>query len=256
MIKLTTQQECKLLLIIEILSYISIPFVIIFASIEQIITGLFVYFLTYTIGIALTYHRFVTHQSFKLNPILEKIFVIFGVIASQGSPTAWAALHRAHHKHSDTEYDSHSPMQGKFKSWFLAMYPNDRVFYPKFIAKLLRKKFYVFIHNHYFNIILSYVIVLAILDPFAILYAYLFPVSLGWIAIGFINVICHNYGYRNFETKDTSTNNQWGLLIGHGENLHNNHHYDQANYNFSKNKNEIDFIAKLVNFLKFIKLAE
>jgi stearoyl-CoA desaturase (delta-9 desaturase) len=52
-------------------------------------------------------------------------------------------------------------------------------------------------------------------------------VQMAWIpvtAAGIINGAGHNWGYRNFQPSDFSTNIfPWGILIG-GEELHNNHH--------------------------------
>ena len=55
------------------------------------------------------YHRFYSHRSFKATKLFEILTVIFTIPAAIGSPMAWAALHRYHHRHSDTEEDPHSP---------------------------------------------------------------------------------------------------------------------------------------------------
>ena len=55
----------------------------------------------------------------------------------------------------------------------------------------------------------------------------IFAVQMVWIpfwAAGVINGVGHYWGYRNFETQDTSRNIvPIGVLIG-GEEFHNNHH--------------------------------
>lgn len=257
MFKLSNNQECNIIFWVQIASYLSIPIFLINSNTWQLLTGILLSIAFYTIGIGMTYHRFITHQSFKLNPTLEKIFTLFGVLATQGSPVAWAALHRAHHKYSDTDLDSHSPLQGKIKSWFFAMYPNKDVSYIRFSAKLLKHPFYKLVHENYFKIILLYIItIILFFGPFAVVYGYLFPVAWGWVSIGSINVICHHFGYRNTETKDLSTNNNWLLLIAHGEHLHNNHHADQSNDNFAKNKGEFDPINLIIKGLRKVNLAK
>jgi stearoyl-CoA desaturase (delta-9 desaturase) len=254
-IKLSNIQQCNILFLIQIISYISIPLVFLFGDFQQIVVGIILSFLFYTIGISLTYHRFITHKGFILNKSLEKIFVLFGALASQGSPVAWAALHRAHHKYSDTNLDSHSPKSGILKSVLFSMYPNKNVNYMRFSANLLKNSFYKTIHNNYFKIIFAYIIIIALVFGVeSILYYYLFPVAWGWAAIGSINYFCHRTGYRNFNTPDQSTNNKWLILLAHGENLHNNHHYDQSNYNFSKIKGEFDPIFIFIIILKKSKL--
>jgi stearoyl-CoA desaturase (delta-9 desaturase) len=55
----------------------------------------------------------------------------------------------------------------------------------------------------------------------------IWAVQMLWIpvwAAGVINGVGHWFGYRNYESRDASTNIvPWGILIG-GEELHNNHH--------------------------------
>ena len=45
--------------------------------------------------------------------------LFFGVISGQGDPLRWAAVHRHHHLHSDTEEDPHGPHKG-WISYFLS----------------------------------------------------------------------------------------------------------------------------------------
>jgi fatty-acid desaturase len=41
-----------------------------------------------------------------------------------------------------------------------------------------------------------------------------------------VNSLAHMFGYQNYETRDSSTNNWIVALIAHGEGWHNNHHAD------------------------------
>src|SRR3546814_8122699 len=62
---------------------------------------------------------------------------------------------------------------------------------------------------------------------FGVLGVAVWALRLLWIpfwAAGVVNGLGHWWGYRNFETDDTSTNlTPWAFFIG-GEELHNNHH--------------------------------
>ena len=40
------------------------------------------------------------------------LLVIGGYLSFQGSPIWWAAIHRAHHRNSDTDLDQHTPRKG------------------------------------------------------------------------------------------------------------------------------------------------
>nr|GMD90206.1 palmitoyl-monogalactosyldiacylglycerol delta-7 desaturase, chloroplastic-like [Ipomoea batatas] len=74
-----------------------------------IITGL---------GVTLSYHRNLSHRSYKLPKWLEYFFAYCGVHASQGDPIGWVSNHRYHHQYVDTKNDLHSPIEG---FWLIAL---------------------------------------------------------------------------------------------------------------------------------------
>ena len=68
------------------------------------------------------YHRYFSHKSFKTSRFMQALFAVIGATATQRGPIWWAAHHRHHHIHSDSEHDSHSPRDGFWHShlkWFL-----------------------------------------------------------------------------------------------------------------------------------------
>ncbi|KAI3944530.1 hypothetical protein MKW92_049859 [Papaver armeniacum] len=65
--------------------------------------------------ISLSYHRNLSHRSFKLPIYLEYLFAYFGLHAVQGDPMFWVSVHRYHHQFVDTDRDPHSPIEG---FWF------------------------------------------------------------------------------------------------------------------------------------------
>src|SRR5277367_4263166 len=75
--------------------------------------ALFLFFyLWHGLGITIGYHRLLAHRALRAAPLFEYIFVIGGYLAFQGSPIWWAAIHRAHHRYSDTDLDPHTPKKG------------------------------------------------------------------------------------------------------------------------------------------------
>jgi stearoyl-CoA desaturase (delta-9 desaturase) len=80
-----------------------------------------------------------------------------------------------------------------------------------------------------------------------------------WIpfwAAGVINGLGHYYGYRNYDSKDKSTNIlPWGIIIG-GEELHNNHHGDVGNPKLSRKWLEFDIGWMWLSLLRKLKLAK
>ena len=61
----------------------------------------FLYWLSASIGICLTYHRLLTHRGFKVPKALEYALTACGMLASEGGAITWVAMHRMHHALSD-----------------------------------------------------------------------------------------------------------------------------------------------------------
>ena len=90
-------------------------------------------------------------------------------------------------------------------------------------------------HHYFFAYILAYILILAVIDPWLVLYAYLVPASLCVWATGAFNTWGHGkglrwLGYRTWATQDQSRNHHLVNLITFGEGWHNNHHHNPASY--------------------------
>ena len=57
------------------------------------------------------YHRYFSHRSFKTSRWFQFVLAWLAQSTTQKNVLWWAAIHRHHHKHSDTEDDVHSPRQ-------------------------------------------------------------------------------------------------------------------------------------------------
>ncbi|HET7299885.1 MAG TPA: acyl-CoA desaturase, partial [Oleiagrimonas sp.] len=94
---------------------------------------------------------------------------------------------------------------------------------------------------------------------FGVIGAALWAVQMIWIpfwAAGFVNGIGHWWGYRNFESSDTSTNLlPWAFWIG-GEELHNNHHAFPSSARFAMRKWEFDIGWAVISGLRKVGLAK
>ncbi|MDB5069102.1 MAG: Delta-9 acyl-phospholipid desaturase [Candidatus Eremiobacteraeota bacterium] len=187
-------------------------------------------YVTGGIGIALGFHRTLTHRSVKLWKPLEYAVVTCGTLALQGSPTDWVVTHRAHHAHTDTDRDPHDSNEGFRWSHFLWMVmPN-----PNMIVGEERRRYAPdIIDDRYYNFLDRYQIVLTLVLAGA-LFAF---GGLSWVVWGIfvrlaavyqftwlVNSAAHTIGYRSFRTPDRSTNCWWVALLGWGEGWHNNHH--------------------------------
>lgn len=180
---------------------------------------------------------------------------LFGTLATNGSSLYWVALHTTHHKYSDSDKDVHSPRYGFWKTWFMPMYPQSPVDSTKLALRLAKEPLQLFLHKYYWPVIGVYVAGLYLIDPFAVVYAYLFPVMFSWfVSAGIVNTLCHKLGYRNYETKDQSSNIRWLSWITGGESFHNNHHAKPSSANFGS-ATEYDLSYTVIKILAKCKLA-
>ncbi|PRQ57024.1 putative acyl-CoA desaturase [Rosa chinensis] len=66
-------------------------------------------------GVTISYHQNLAHQSFKVPKWLEYSLAYCAVLSLQGSPLEWVSSHRYHHQFTDKLRDPHSPTKG---FWF------------------------------------------------------------------------------------------------------------------------------------------
>ena len=177
--------------------------------------GYLFYYFSALIGISIGYHRYFTHKSFMTNKMVEIIMLFFGMICGGRSLMTWAAVHRMHHAHSDTEHDPHSP---KFLGAWSVILSKWRVnsIPRKFIIDLIKNPRVVFFHKYgkYIHITYAATMLLLGLDFFVIFV--LMPFLLAWIGFGILNWATHRSG----KPADIILLN----LIAPGEGWHKQHH--------------------------------
>lgn len=201
-----------------------------------------VFFFLYTIlGVALLFHRVLSHRHYIFNPTLEKILILFGTLSNVGSPITWVAIHREHHKFCDTVKDPHSPL---YKSipfvLFFSMFSKVNL---RFTRDLLKHKFCIIMHQYYYLIQLAWVILLFSLGGInLVIYCHIVPSSLTWILGSLLNYVNHKFGYTNFNIENKSKNNVFTGILLFGEGWHNNHHAMPNKPNLKIKKNEFDLI--------------
>jgi fatty-acid desaturase len=68
---------------------------------------------SFSLGIGVTYHRLLTHRGFRIPKPLEHALTVCGMLASEGGAISWVAIHRMHHVLSDRPgRDPHTPKDG------------------------------------------------------------------------------------------------------------------------------------------------
>lgn len=205
-------------------------------------------------GISITYHRALTHKALVMKPFLEKIGVFVASMAGTGSPIMWVMTHRMHHRYSDQDLDPHPPS----KVWKTFFGNYSRVD-TKGMRDIARNEFNRFLHKYYFAVVATYgLTILAVFGFEVFMYMFVYT-TLANIAISnTLNWYGHKQGligYRNFNLKDTSSNNPIMAVLAFGEGWHNNHHRYPGSANFGVKPKEFDFSYRIILLLQKLNLV-
>lgn len=244
---LSTQSKLRILLITNHLIVLS-AFLLDKIHTYYFIVFFFSWIVIGKIGGEIGFHRYFSHRSFKTTKFKDRLLLILGSLVMVGSSLSWVGTHRVHHAKADTIEDPHSPHhQSWFKLWVIDWKPF--VIKPSQISDILRDPWHTFIHRWYFELCLSIIILVGLIDYALLIFMISLP-SIVQFHTGavLVDIFCHKWGYRNYETKDCSTNNLYTNIISLGAGLHNNHHADPGNYNMSRQWWEIDISAWIIRF--------
>ena len=202
--------------------------------------------LAQNIGIAVAYHRLLTHRGYVVPKWLEYMIAILGTMALQGSPVYWVAVHRLHHQYTDKPGDPHSPRDGKWWShmgWILnGSLHNDSAILQRYAPDLMKQGFYRWLNRfHWLPVTVLGLVLLAIGGLPWVLWGIFFRVTVGLHVTWLVNSATHMWGSRRFQTRDDSRNNWWVALLTGGEGWHNNHHAHPVSARHGMAWYEIDF---------------
>jgi stearoyl-CoA desaturase (delta-9 desaturase) len=189
-----------------------------------LLISLLTYWFIGIFGINIGYHRLLSHRSFKTGYLWEKFVSIVGVITTVGSPLAWIAIHRQHHRSCEKPGDPHSPyLIGNLRAWF-GRWDNIRLDL-KLVRDIRKDQFQKFLHKNYLALIVAYCLILALINPLYVIFVYAIPACLCLHSTSAIIVIAHRHGYKTYDLKHDQSRNSWiANLITLGEGWHNNHH--------------------------------
>jgi stearoyl-CoA desaturase (delta-9 desaturase) len=207
-------------------------------------------FYVYSIfGLSMTMHRYYTHKSFEMHPILHWIFTFIAILTGRGSPLGWVYIHRLHHAFSDSNKDPHGPAATGFK--LFGFKPIESKTKPNlFIVKELMTPPQLFITKYYLLIIISWLLVLGLINLDLIYFTWFLPVFCVQLSQNCFNHFAHTSGYRNFNTKDNSTNNIWLWPFILGDAWHNNHHANAEKTTTKVQRFEFDPVSAFINLIK------
>ncbi len=217
------------------------------------------------------YHRYFSHRSYDTSRAFQFILAVLGASSAQKGPLWWAASHRHHHKHSDTEEDLHSPglrgMWWAHMGWVLSKEHDNADL--ETVRDLSRYPELRWLEDYHY------------IPPVTFLFATGF---LGWgLSISYpelgtswiqmmvwgallstvflyhgtfaINSFAHIIGRKRFETGDDSKNSFLLAIITLGEGWHNNHHRYPGSERQGFYWWEIDITHYVLKFLSFLGIV-
>jgi stearoyl-CoA desaturase (delta-9 desaturase) len=177
------------------------------------------------------YHRYFSHRAYSTSRAFQLILAVLSKSTAQKSVLWWAAMHRHHHLHSDTERDIHSPRHKGFLyshvGWIFDR-RHDSVDLVK-VADLARYPELTWLHRYP----LVPAIALAALSFLAagwsgLVVGFFWSTVLVYHATFCINSLAHVRGKKRYVTGDDSRNNWLLAVFTMGEGWHNNHHAYQS----------------------------
>ncbi|MFP7723383.1 DesA family fatty acid desaturase [Lysobacter sp. A3-1-A15] len=236
--------------------------------VQASLATLAIYFLVATqltiFSVTLYLHRSMAHRAVDFHPAIAHVFRFWTWLTTSMITREWAAIHRKHHARCETEDDPHSPQVKGIRTVFwrgVELYRearSDRESIEKYGKGCpddwIERTLYT---PH------------ATLGPTLLLFVSfalfgfagvaIWALQMAWIpfwAAGVVNGLGHWWGYRNFESADTSTNlTPWGVWIG-GEELHNNHHAFPSSAKFALRRFEFDIGWSTIKLLEKVGLAK
>jgi stearoyl-CoA desaturase (delta-9 desaturase) len=187
------------------------------------------------------YHRYFSHKAFKTSRPVQFAFALVGAMCVQRGPLWWAAHHRNHHRHADTEADIHSPLHRGFlwshMGWFLTprgfrtdweaipdlrRYPELRWLDRFDIAVPILLAVGLFFFGRWLQHAHA---ALGTSGAQMLIWGFFVSTVVLFHATVTINSLAHRFGSRRFPTRDNSRNNWLLALLTFGEGWHNNHHH-------------------------------
>lgn len=159
------------------------------------------------------------------------------------------------HAHADVDGDPHGP---DHHGWSLLWKGPEPHVESWRMRDVLRDTFQRELHRYYLLVAGGWVVLLLVLHPLAPIFGFLIPASLQITATNLSTILAHGYGYgyRNYPTRDNSTNNLPIAVLTWGEGWHNNHHARPRHWSVSTRWWEVDVAGWCVRGLAAIGLID
>ncbi len=203
------------------------------------------------------YHRYFSHRAFSTSRTLQFVLAVLAQSSAQKSVLWWAAKHRHHHLHSDTEDDVHSPRHKGFiyshMGWIFDR-KHDQADLTK-VADLTRWPELVWLKK--FELLPAFLLAglcFLIAGWSGLVVGFLWSTVLVYHATFCINSLAHVSGSKRYVTGDDSRNNWFLAILALGEGWHNNHHAYQSSVRQGFRWWEIDIAYYVLKAMSWVGL--
>jgi stearoyl-CoA desaturase (delta-9 desaturase) len=228
---------------------------------ENLEVALFGIFVLAPLGINIGYHRLLCHRSFSTPTWVRYTLATIGVALGGGPPIHWVAMHRVHHRYSDSDLDPHNSRKGFWYSHILHLFVVDdhetgQAHLKTFAPDLSREPYLVWLNQHWLWPALGMLVLLYVLGGLGwVLWGGFVRLAVTWHIMWFVNSASHLWGYRNYPTKDKSMNCWWVGILAAGEGWHNNRHAQPACAAHGHRWWELDQSFFFIRILEILGLA-
>src|SRR4051794_1044737 len=204
------------------------------------------------------YHRYFSHRAYSTSRAFQFILALLAQSSGQKSVLWWAAKHRHHHLHSDTEQDVHSPQHKGFVyshvSWIFCR-RHDATDLTK-VADFASRPELMWLHKfELLPAIATAGLCFLVAGWPGLVVGFLWSTVLLYHATFCINSLAHVQGRKRYVTGDDSRNNWVLALLTMGEGWHNNHHAYQSSVRQGFRWWEIDVTYYILKMLSWFGIV-
>lgn len=206
------------------------------------------------------YHRYFSHRSFRTSRWFQFLLAFLSQTSAQQGVIYWSAVHRHHHKYSDTEDDPHSPRIYGFFYAHVGWIFDRRNFCDQYdysgVKDLLQYPELRWLDRHrYLPAVLLGVATFLLRGLSGFFVGFVLSTVVLYHATFAINSLAHGLGRRRFFTGDESRNNWLLALLTFGEGWHNNHHYFPSSARQGFRWYEVDLTYGILKLLEKLRLV-
>jgi stearoyl-CoA desaturase (Delta-9 desaturase) len=173
------------------------------------------------------YHRYFSHRAYATSRAFQFVLAVLSQSTAQKSVLWWAAKHRHHHLHSDTESDVHSPRHKGFLYSHLGWIFSRRHHKADLVkvADLACYPELMWLHRYELVPAVGLGVLCFLIGGWSgLIVGFFWSTVLLYHATFCINSLAHVSGSKRYVTGDDSRNNWLLAFFTMGEGWHNNHH--------------------------------